>query len=73
MVNASFPKCIIEVIHTHLSIIGICLATDSESILNERHTECSANQIFFIVIQAQFYDSLATEKTADIEQHLNYT
>ena len=34
MINASFPKCIIEVIHTHLSIIGICLATDSESILN---------------------------------------
>ena len=24
MMNASFTKCIIEVIHTHLSIIGIC-------------------------------------------------
>ena len=26
MVNASFPKCIMKVIHTHLWIIGICFS-----------------------------------------------
>ena len=34
MINASFPQCIIEVIHTHLSFIGICFSYDSEPILN---------------------------------------
>ena len=54
-------------IHTHLSNIGIVLATDSESILNGTQNAkingyINTNQIFFHRYPiTQFYDSLATE------------
>ena len=54
MINASFPKCIIEVIHTDISIIGICLATDSEYILN-RTQNAVPKKIFYIVIQSDSF------------------
>ena len=62
MINASFPKCIMEVIHSYLSIIAICLATDSDSILNgtqntkiNRLYQCQLN-MFSSLSNTQFYD-----------------